>query len=225
MKRILFKAFAYAAIVTLLSADTAKQSRVGAQQAPEPARSVDVGTIKDSSYVNDYFGMRLTIPESWNVYDSQGRRILLERGRQEITGNDKSIQSGVDASVARTVNLLTVSKLPQNKTGVDNAIFACGAELVTGTAVKTGEDYLTEMKKILPYWKITYEIEKDVGSENINEADFGSMLLKIEKPGGTVRQKYYAITKRDYTVFCISTYMNEDDRQVMDKVIKSIRFR
>jgi len=131
MKRILFKAFVYAATMTLLSAVTAKQSSVGTQQAPWTARSVDAGTIKDSTYVNDYFGMQLAIPESWNVYDSQGKRILLERGRQGIASNDKSIQSGIDASVARTVNLLTVSKLPQNMIAADNSIVASETSYVT----------------------------------------------------------------------------------------------
>ena len=51
------------------------------------------------------------------------------------------------------------------------------------------------------------------------------LTLKVEGPVGTVRQKYYAVAKRDYALFCISTYTNEGDRLLMTKAMSSISFR
>ena len=227
MKRIAFNAFAHAALLALLCAHAAGQT--GVQQPPPPPPSpqpaVNVGTITDSAYVNEYFGLRLMIPEGWNVYDAQGRQMVLERGRKMITSSDKSVQAGLDAAASRTVNLLTVTKLPQDQSGMMNAVFACGAEPLAGSSVKTGEDYLAAVKKLLPYAQVAYQVEEDIGSENINGQDFGVLTLKVEGPVGTVRQKYYAIAKRDYALFCISTYTNEGDRLLMTKAMSSISFR
>src|SRR5437588_8761656 len=144
MKRIVFNALAQAALAALLCIHAAGQAGVQPQPPPTPGHepAVSAGTITDSAYVNEYFGLRLTIPEGWNVYDAQGRQMVLERGRKMITSSDKSVQAGLDAASARTVNLLTVTKLPQGQSGMTNAVFACGAEPLAGSSVKTGEDYL-----------------------------------------------------------------------------------
>jgi len=226
MKRIAFNALAHAALAALLCAHAAGQA--GAQQpppSPSPQPAVSAGTITDSAYVNEYFGLRLTIPEGWNVYDAQGRQMVLERGRKMVTSSDKSVQAGLDAASVRTVNLLTVTKLPQDQSGMSNAVFACGAEPLAGSGVNTGEGYLAAVKRLLPYAHVAYQIEEDVGSENINGQDFGVLTLKVEGLAGTVRQKYYAVAKRDYALFCISTYTNDGDRQLMTKAMSSISLR
>src|SRR5947209_7271258 len=227
MKRIVFNALAHAALAALLCAHAAGQAGVQPQPPPTPSHepAVSAGTITDSAYVNEYFHLRLTIPEGWNVYDAQGRQMLIERGRKMLTSSDKSVQAGLDASSTRTVNLLTVTKLPQDQSGMTNAIFACGAERLVGSGIKTGEDYLAAVKKLLPYAKAAFQVEEDVASENINGEEFGVMTLKVEGAGVTVRQKYYAVAKRDYALFCISTYTNEADRQLMTKAMSSISFR
>ena len=51
------------------------------------------------------------------------------------------------------------------------------------------------------------------------------MTLRYEGPAGAIRQKYWAIPKRDYALFCISTYTNDDDRQLMGKVMSTIKFQ
>src|SRR2546423_4842130 len=225
MKRIAFNALARAALLTLLCAHAAGQTGYQQPTTPGPQTAVSAGTITDSAYVNEYFGLRLTIPEGWNVYDAQGRQMVLERGRKMVTSSDKSVQAGLDAASVRTVNLLTVTKLPQDQSGMTNAVFACGAEPLAGSGVNTGEGYLAAVKRLLPYAHVAYQIEEDVGSENINGQDFGVLTLKVEGPAGTVRQKYYAVAKRDYALFCISTYTNDSDRQLMTKAMSSISLR
>src|SRR2546423_5433213 len=225
MKRIAFNALAHAVLAALLCAHAAGQTGYQQPTPPSPQSAVSAGTITDSAYVNEYFGLRLLIPEGWNVYDAQGRQMVLEHGRKMITSSDKSVQAGLDAAASRTVNLLTVTKRPQGQSGMANAVFGCGAEMLAGSGVKTGEEYLAAMKKLLPYAQAAFQVEEDVGSENINGVDFGVLTLKVEGPGGTVRQKYYAVAKRDYALFCISTYTNDADRLLMTKAVSSISFR
>ena len=73
MKRIAFNALAHAALLALLCAHAAGQAGVQQPPPPSPQPAINAGTITDSAYVNEYFGLRLMIPEGWNVYDAQGR--------------------------------------------------------------------------------------------------------------------------------------------------------
>jgi hypothetical protein len=229
-KNITFKTLAPAALLWLLGVYTPGQTSTSPQEPPIPAPSLPVasGTITDSTYKNDYFGMRLMIPAGWTIYDAQGRRVLIEQGRQQFTNNEKSLQEQLDAGISRTVNLLTISKLAQGDSGIENAIFICGAEFVPKTAssaTATGHDYLTEVKRLLGLTKIPYKLGDPVRSEKINGTDFALLTVSSESPRGEVRQKYYAIMKKGYAIFFISTYINEADLAVMDKLMSSLKFQ
>jgi hypothetical protein len=229
MKNMAFSILAPAALLLLLCVYTAGQTATSPQQPPIPAPSLPVasGTITDSTYKNDYFGMRLIIPAGWTVYDAQGRRILIEQGRQQFTNNEKSVQAQLDAGISRTVNLLTISKPAEDDSGIENAIFICGAEFVPRTAssaAATSQDYLIQVKRLLGYTKIPYKLEDPVSSEKINGIDFAVLIVSSESPRGEVRQKYHAIMKKGYAIFFISTYINEVDLAVMHKLMSSIKF-
>lgn len=167
MKNIAFKIVTPTALLLLLCVYAAAQTSTSPPEPPPTAISIPVasGTIANSTYNNDYFGLRLMIPEGWTIYDAQGRRMLIEGGRKQFTSNDKTVQAQLDAGTARTVNLLTVSKLAENASGAENAIFICGAEFVPRTSSSTSatsQDYLNQVKRLLTYAKVTFKVEEDV---------------------------------------------------------------
>jgi len=233
MKRVAFKTIAGKSVVVacfaaVLCAHAAAQSGATSQtpQTPQSQTSVNAGTVSGSTYSSDYFGMSLTIPAGWSVYDARGRQMILDSGRHALNAPDKTMQDALNQTLDQAVNLITVSKLPQEQSGPDNAIFVCGAERMTGTDIKTGMDYLTAMKKLIQYaTPPAPQVEEDVSSETIGGLRFGVLTLRYAGPAGAIRQKYWAIPKRDYTLFCISTYTNDDDRQLMSKTMSSIKFQ
>ncbi|HST50826.1 MAG TPA: hypothetical protein VLJ61_02360 [Pyrinomonadaceae bacterium] len=227
MKTIAFKITAVACFVAALCAHAAAQAPTSqTPQAALPQTSVGAGTVNGSTYTSDYFGMSLTIPAGWSVYDARGRQMILDSGRHALNAPDKATQDSLEATLAQSINLLTISKLPQEQSGPGNAIFACGAERLAGTGIKTGTEYLLAMKKLLQYaTPPAPQVEEDVSSEAVGGVEFGVLTLRYEGPGGAIRQKYWATQKRDYAVFCISTYTNEDDRQLMSRAMSSIKFQ
>ena len=228
MKTIAFKTVAaIACSVAALCAQAAAQAPTSqTPQATQQQTSVGAGTVNGLTYSSDYFGMSLTIPAGWSVYDARGRQMILDSGRHALNAPDRATQDSLEATLAQSVNLLTVSKLPQEQTGPGNAIFACGAERLAGTGIKTGMEYLLAIKKLLQYaTPPAPQVEEDVSSETVGGVEVGGLTLKYEGPGGTIRQKYWAIPKRDYAVFCLSTYTNEDDRQLMSRAMSSIKFQ
>ncbi len=197
-----------------------------AQQTPQPQAAVNAGTITGTTYFNEYFGMSLSVPAGWNFYDAQGRQAIVDNGRHLLNAPDKTTQDAFNQGLDQTVNLLTVSKLPQSQSGPDNALFACGAERLTGTGIKTCVEYLTAMKRLIQYaTPPAPQVEEDVSTEMVGGVEFGVLTLRYAGPAGAIRQKYWAIPKRDYALFCISTYTNDDDRQLMNKAMGTIKFQ
>jgi hypothetical protein len=220
--RAVVAAFFVAALCAHASAQPGASPQ--AQQTPRPQASVGAGTITGTTYFNEYFGMSLSVPAGWNFYDAQGRQAIVDNGRHLLSAPDKKSQDAMDA--VQTLNLLTVSKLPQNQAGPDNALFACGAERLTGTGIKSGVEYLTAMKKLLQYATPPAPlVEEDVSTEMVGGVEFGVLMLRYAGPAGAIRQKYWVIPKRDYALFCISTYTNDDDRQLMSKAMGTIKFQ
>jgi hypothetical protein len=235
MKGIAFKivvvagrAVVAAFFVAALCAHAAAQSGAGpqAQQTPQPQAAAGAGTITGTTYFNEYFRMSLSVPAGWNFYDAQGRQAIVDNGRHMLNALDKTTQDAFNRSFDQTVNLLTVSKLSQSQSGPDNAIFACGAERLTGTDIRTGVEYLTAMKKLLQYATPPAPlVEEDVSTETVGGVAFGVLTLRYAGPAGAIRQKYWATPKKDYALFCISTYTNDDDRQLMSKAMGTIKFQ
>lgn len=230
MKGIAFKivvagrAVVAAFFVAALCAHAAAQSGASPQALQTPQTQAAAGTITGTTYFNEYFGMSLSVPAGWNFYDAQGRQAIVDNERHLLNAPDKKLQEAMDA--AQTLNLLTVSKLPQSQSGPDNAIFVCSAERLTGTDIRTGVEYLTAMKKLIQYaTPPAPQVEEDVSTETVGGVAFGVLTLRYAGPAGAIRQKYWAVTKRGYALFCISTYTNDDDRQLMSRAMGTIKFQ
>jgi hypothetical protein len=227
MRRIAFDTLAAAVIAAALCAQAAAQSGASSQtqQTPQSQAAVGAGAFNGSTYTNEYFRMSLTVPEGWNVYDARGRKMLLDKGREYLNAPDEKTQAGMEASISNTVVLLTASKQPQDVPGPDNAIFICAAEPVAPDVIKTGADYVAALKKMLPYTKESPQAEGDAVAETIGGADFGVLTLKRDTDGGVVRQTFWATVRKGHALYCVSTYTNEDDRQLMNRAMHSLKLR
>jgi hypothetical protein len=222
MKRAAFRLLGCAGLVIAASTFLV----VPAQGTSEVPPEVSAGKIVGSTYSSGYFGFSLTIPNAWSAYDAQGRRLLLDKGYQELaarTPNEKT-QDALNKGVANTVVLLTVSRLPRDQAGTGNAIFACGAERLPGGSF-TGRDYLIAMKALMLGIKDPPTLEGDIGSETIGGAEFAVLTLSRNDFGALIGQRYWSIVKKGYALFCISTYANDDDKRLLNQTMSSMKFQ
>jgi len=224
MKRTTFNLLAYAVLVTTVIAFV--HARVAAQETSGVPPQVSAGKITGSTYFSAYFQFSLTIPTAWSIYDPEGRKLILDKGYQELTAKtpDKKTQDALDSGVANTVVLLTVSRLPRDQTGPGNAIFACGAERLPAGSF-TGRDYAIAMKTLMLGLKDPPKMEGDISSEIIGGAEFAVLTLSRNDFGAPIGQRYWSIVKKGYAMFCISTYANEDDKRLLNQTMNSLKFQ
>ena len=223
MKRAASKLPACAVLLTVVS--LCAHARVVAQEASGVPAHVSAGRIINSTYFSEYFGFTLAIPKAWSAYDAQGRRLILDKGYDELTARipDKKAQDSLTDSVTNTVVLITVSKLPSDQTGPGNAVFACGAERLPAGPFE-GRDYLAGMKRLMSKMTDPPKVESDIAAEMIDGAEFAVLTLTRNDFGTPIGQRYWSIVRKGYAVFCISTYANDEDKRLLNQTMNSFKF-
>jgi hypothetical protein len=138
--------------------------------------SLDAGAVKDSTYSNAYFGMKLRIPDGWQVQDNEATKALFERGKDLVVGDDKNLSAIISASEKQSLTLLTMFKYQPGSPVESNPGFVCIVERVSHLpGIKKGTDYLFHVKKGLSAAKVEVTFDKDIYDEAVNGRPSGSL--------------------------------------------------
>ncbi len=187
--------------------------------APAKNVTVDSGKVTGSAYSNNYFKFRMTIPYGWRVQDQDVKNLIDQKGRESIKSTNQNANAQMDASIANTVNLLTVFKYQVGSSQEFNASLICGAQWLDNTPV-TASQYIANARRILQSTKDQYYFQP-ITTESVGGETFAVMEVET---AATVKQKYYAQIKNGYALFFIITYVTEEDEAVLKQAMRSLRF-
>lgn len=223
------------AALSLAAADPASAQTRGAAKvqptqrpaAAQGAAAVDLGTVEGDTYSNNYFGLSFSIPRGWFVQDMEMRKALVERGKEIVgEGATNRKMAELEASVARTVYLLNVSKYDPRAPGAGfNAQIACLAERVPTAVVKTGADYLTLMTRTAQGTGAKLELTGPIRTEKVGAVTFAAADAKLTVGPGAAAQKYYVAIIKNHALMFAYTYVDEADAKAFDDLIKTIKFK
>ena len=197
------------------------QSATVSSQRPARFAGLDYGKVNGSAYVNNYFGLRLTIPYGWRVQDQEVKDMLSKKGREIIRSDNPQMDAQLEASTSNTVNLLTVFKhVVGSSSGEFNASLICGAEWLTNPSM-SARQYMASAKRVLEMSEGSrYDIKPFV-TESVGGEEF--VVMEVAMPS-SIKQKYYAAIRKDYALFFILTYATDDDEAVLRQALRSVRF-
>lgn len=186
---------------------------------------LDAGTLKDVTYSNAYFGMKLTIPVGWQVQDTETAKELFQRGKDLAVGDDKNLDAIVTASEKQSLALLSVFKYQPGSPVQFNPGFVCIVERVSHLpGIKKGGDYLFHVRKGLSASKLQITFDKDIYDEVIGGATFGVLEAKMGFGNKLVSQKYYSTIRKGYALSFIIAFTSDEELKAQNEIIKSVRF-
>jgi hypothetical protein len=233
MKRLLSAALVS---VFLLAAAGAAHAQAGSKNQPPPPievvaprteSPVSAGRLEDGTYTNDYFGLTFSTPWGWVAQDMAARQAILDSGKKIFEGGTGSAKekAGIDASLQRTVFLLSVSKYELTSVRPDfNAQMSFLAERVPTAVIKTGEDYMTQMIRVARGSAAKLELTGPIRAEKVGGVSFAVADAKLTI-GAAAAQKYYATVRKGYALLFAFTYADEADVKTFEELIKSVRFK
>ncbi len=191
-----------------------------------PAEAVDLGTVKDSVYANNYFKFRVTFPAGWAVQDRAAQQRLAETGSEVLAGDDSGLKSAIKASQVKTLNLFAIARHPVGTPVPFNPSINCTAENVADyPGIKSGKDYLYHAKKLFGGSQLKIQFSDDPTTVNLGGAEFHSMRGSMTIGPTTIHQIYYSTIRRGYALNFTLTDSNAEEEALLKKIIESISFQ
>ena len=184
---------------------------------------IDFGSIEGTTYTNRYFGLKLTIPENWQIQDDETKKKMMESGKRKIMGGDKQVEKTLDTSLLNTLNLLAVFKYPVGSGMRHNPSFGCVAEKITRFPSLTARDYLIGTKSFMQKSQVPYTF-REIYSRSIGGRGFVVLPAQAPLNGAIVYQNYYTRIMKGYALVFIITYSTDEELRPLEEMLKSVRF-
>ncbi len=192
---------------------------VPASPTSTPTPAPASGVITDSVYRNDYFGLRITIPQGWTIQGDDVKQRVKEKAKDVIAPKDGHDKHELEAAVERTLNLLSISKFPMGAPGQLNALVMVIAEAVPLAA--TGPAYMKDLKASLQQTTVPVTVV-DGDVEVINGVSFYTLTATLTPGEHEIRQKYYVTVKKGYALGLITSILTESDADLVNNIMKSV---
>ncbi|MFL9844917.1 hypothetical protein [Flavobacterium rhizosphaerae] len=185
----------------------------------------DYGSIKDSTiYVNKFFDFSIEIPKGWDIQTADETAVLMESGKEIVSGENKKLKESIEKSEINTANLLTAFEYdPATNTQTYNPSIMILAENVQNfNHIKSGSDYLNDAKKILSQSNISLKISPTYRHETIAGFDFDIMDAHNNYKGINISQQYYATVKNGFAFCMVLSCNNQKQKQKLMNAISTI---
>lgn len=208
-----------------VGADAIAQSGTGVHPATPvtvDSKSLDRGQLDGVNYSNNFFGLSLSVPQTWVVVSAQRSETIATESSKLITGDQKKKEE-IDGSIQRSVVLLSLTKLVSGEP--NNASFMLIAERIPLPSIKTGVDVIEAMEYAFKGTNVNLEFQGQSQTERIGGADFGVATAKNSSPNGTFMQKIYVTTKNDYALELFYTYQNDTDLAALNSIIGTVKIK
>lgn len=211
--------------LAIVGTDAIGQSGTGihpATPATVDSKNLDRGLLDGVNYSNNFFGLSLSVPQSWVVISAQRNETIVEESNKQITGDQKKKEQ-IEDSIQRSVVLLSLTKLPAGEP--DNVSFMLIAERIPLPSIKTGVDVIQAMENAFKGTNFNIEFQAQSQTARIGGADFGVATVKNSSPNGIFMQKIYVTTKNGYALELFYTYKNDADLAALKTIVGTVKIK
>lgn len=190
--------------------------------------NVDLGQMDGNLYTNASLGLSMEVPEGWYSLDEEQRLEILKAGAELITSDSNKI----DLSMQRTLPLIASFETDPALGQAPNPNIQLMAEkmsILASALVKNEDQYIDVVQKQLE--GIT-EIQGVAASYSIGEREdveingrtFRKISVQLEGADGTVyvMQDYLVYFHNSYAFSVVSSYVSEENHEVLNKCIQTL---
>src|ERR1051325_2865559 len=179
--------FSLLIVVVGMAVQVYGQSSGGAKGGANAAtKTVDLGQHDGVSYSNNFFGLSLSLPQTWVDVSSEQRDTLAAQIKQVLTTSDPAKRSQIEDSMGRSTLLLSLTKVPAGQPG--NATFMLIAERIPSPSIKTPLDVIQTMKNAMAGTNFNVQFLGEPHAEKLGGADFASITVRNDSPYGLFMQ-------------------------------------
>jgi hypothetical protein len=193
--------------------------------AQNSADEIDFGTVQDSVYRSEYFGLTVTMPADWSLQDQETLKALSETGGRVLAGDDKNLAAMIKASELKSVHLFAAFKHPVGSPVLFNPSISCVAERVAHLpGIDEGADYLYHTRRLLQAGQMEYIFPSEISEASLGGFGFGLLSSELSMAGTTIRQDFYSRVMKGYALSIIVSYTTDEEYSTLRNVLDSVSF-
>jgi hypothetical protein len=190
---------------------------------PEKKEVSRVTTSAGNKFTNEFFNVSVEKPEGWHSANNQEADAQRDKGGELLAGNDKNMKALVEASKQTTTPLFSFFEVPPGTPGKPNSnIIAIAEDLKAAPGVKTGCDYLTLAKNLSAQSQVKIEFEDKCETKSVNGTDFNFVNAKITIGSQTIKQRYFAVIRKEHAISLVQTFGDDSGLAKVDKVLETL---
>lgn len=191
----------------------------------EVVEHIDPGTVTDSIYRNEYFGLSVTIPTDWAIQDQESLRHIMEKGGRMLAGDDENLNDAVKRSDTKTITLFAASKHPLGAAVPYNPSIICLAERLSHLpGVKSAEDYRYHTRNILESSHLKVSFPDGRTATSLGMKEFSILRVGIPVMDTTVHQKHYATIIKGCALVFVVSYTTDEEESSLNNILDSMLF-
>jgi len=216
-----------AASVAARAQETTRKPDTTTPAATQDAMPFGQGRIEEGIYSNDYFKISFALPKGWLVLNADDNKKIADTGKEIVEeGASDQKKALVEASLVRVGFLVNASKYqPGTARPEFNALFMCMAERVPTAVIKNGDDYLTQMQRVLQGSPAKIEITGPTRAVKVGGVEFTAADAKTTAGPVISAQRIYVTLSKGYALVLVYTYVDEADLKTFDELLTSVKFK
>jgi hypothetical protein len=190
---------------------------------PSPPGLVEViasEKFDGATYTNTFLGLRLAVPEGWQVSEDFTKKKMMEAGKGYLKPSDAVQRADMEESMSNSAVLLTL--LRSDPVGSIQTSFIVVIEKLPTPDIRA-TPYVAHLKQLLlENITLNYAVEKDVHDETFNGQPFAAVDVFVAKPDSRVNQKYACQIRKGFALCIIETYGTDAQLAALTSVAKGL---
>lgn len=181
------------------------------------AKDFDYGKVGNGIYENQFFNLKIELPQTWFVLDEDENKNLIQSG-----GKNKKSTSDITTEVLLTTMQYEMGK---SDTAFNANLIILTENLKGNDRIRTATDYLMFTRKSLENQAEKREFpDKTIKTQKLDNIDFAEMNVVIHDAEISYKQKYLTSIINGFALTLIQTYQYPSQQAQLEQVTKSVRF-
>lgn len=210
---------------------------LGCTAADEDSQAVAVAKSEDSKgshqaltksedgqhFYNEKFELRVEKPDGWHSQSVEEMVLFQTKGAEMVSGGDENLEALMEASVKGTLPLFGFFEFPPGTPGKKNSsVIATAENTAAFPGIKTGCDYLSNMKVLASQSQLNISFDGDCQIEKISTSSFGYYDATMTVGKIVVGQRFWACKKGDHVISMVQTFLDEEGDKKTSDLMKTI---
>ena len=204
---VLRHAATFSSLVLLLLAWVAMPACDSNVNPPTPDNVPEAyGHVEGRTYINDYFKLRLSVPEGWHLSNEESKEAMAELTDSIL---EKKKNTGMNAGKFRKSFIMMINEHPLGKTDQFNSGISVMVEHIGGfTDIQTAEDYVNKIRAGLSqHPHITFTPQNAM--RPMGDKAFTGLMSTVDFNGFSYQQNAYVLQQGAYVL--IFTLASDSD--------------